>query len=43
MTKQFQVERKGKQTWIVVRQMAHDPQYEVGSWIPRQGTVVAVR
>jgi hypothetical protein len=40
MTKAFKVERKGKQTWVVVRQMAHDPQYKVGSLIPGLGKVV---
>ena len=43
MTKTFKVERKGKQTWVAVRQMAHDPQYVVGSRIPGLGKVVEVR
>lgn len=40
MTKTFKVERKGKQTWVAVRQMPHDPQYKVGSRIPGLGKVV---
>jgi hypothetical protein len=40
MTKTFKVERKGKQTWVVIRQMPHDPQYKVGSRIPGYGKVV---
>jgi hypothetical protein len=43
MTKTFKVERKGKQTWVVIRQMPHDPQYAVGSRIPGLGKVVEVR
>ena len=42
MTKTFKVERKGKQTWVVIRQMPHDPQYVIGSTIPGYGKVVAV-
>lgn len=42
MTKTFKVERKGKQTWVAVRQMAHDPQFKIGSHIPGLGKVVAV-
>ena len=42
MTKNFKVERKGKQTWVVIRQMPHDPQYKVGSRIPNYGKVVEV-
>lgn len=42
MNKTFKVERKGKQTWVVIRQMPHDPQYTVGSRIPGYGKVVEV-
>jgi hypothetical protein len=42
MTKTFQVERNGKQTWVVIRQLPHDTQYKVGSRIPGYGKVVAV-
>jgi hypothetical protein len=43
MNKTFKVERKGKQTWIVIRQMPHDPQYTVGSRIPGYGIVIEVK
>lgn len=43
MVKTFKVERKGKQTWVLVRQMPHDPQYTVGSVIPGYGKVMEVR
>lgn len=42
MNKRFLVEKKGKRTWIVIRQMAHDPQYRIGSTIPGYGVVVDV-
>lgn len=42
MNKTFKVERRGKQTWVAVRQMPHDPQYVVGSRIPGLGRVVEV-
>lgn len=42
MTKTFKVEKKGIQTWVVIRQMAHDPQYKIGSRIPGYGKVVGV-
>jgi hypothetical protein len=42
MTKTFQVERNGKQTWVVIRQLPHDTQYKVGSRIPGYGKVVAL-
>jgi hypothetical protein len=42
MNKTFKVERKGKQTWVVVRQMPHDTQYKVGSRIPGYGKVVEI-
>lgn len=39
--KKFLVEAKnGKREWRLVRQMAHDPQYTVGSKIPGLGRVV---
>ena len=41
-TKKFQVEKKGKLTWILIRQMPHDPQYKLGSHIPSYGKVVAI-
>lgn len=41
--KTFLVEKKGKQIWVVIRQMAHDPQYKIGSHIPSYGKVIAVR
>jgi hypothetical protein len=43
MNKTFQVEKKGKLIWVVIRQMPHDPQYNVGSHIPSYGKVVAIR
>lgn len=43
MNKTFQVEKKGKRQWVVIRQMAHDPQYKVGSHIPSYGKVIEVR
>ena len=42
MNKTFKVERKGKQTWVVIRQMPHDPQYKIGSRIPGYGKVVEI-
>ena len=42
MTKKFQVEKKGKRSWVLIRQAAHDPQYKLGSHIPSYGKVVAV-
>jgi len=42
MTRTFKVERKGKQTWVVIRQMPHDPQYKIGSRIPGYGKVVEI-
>jgi hypothetical protein len=42
MTKTFKVEKKGKQTWVVIRQMPHDPQYKIGSRIPGYGKVVEI-
>lgn len=43
ITKEFLVEKKGKQSLVILRQMAHDPQYKVGSHIPGYGKVVAVK
>ena len=40
--KTFVVEKKGKRSVVVVRQMAHDPQYKIGSVIPGLGNVVEV-
>jgi hypothetical protein len=40
--KKFLVEKKGKQSWILIRQMPRDPQYKLGSHIPSYGKVVAV-
>lgn len=40
-TKKFQVEKKGRRSWVVIRQMPHDPQYKLGSHIPSYGKVVA--
>lgn len=40
-TKKLQVEKKGKRTWVVIRQAAHDPHYKLGSHIPSYGKVVA--
>ena len=42
MNKTFKVERKGKQTWVVIRQLSHDPQYKIGSRIPGYGKVVEI-
>jgi hypothetical protein len=42
MHKKFQVEKKGKRSWVLIRQMPHDPQYKLGSHIPSYGKVVAV-
>lgn len=42
MNKRFQVEKRGKRSWVLIRQMAHDPQYRIGSHIPSYGKVVAV-
>ena len=41
MTKTFKVERNGKQSVVVVRQMAHDTQYRPGMVIPGLGRVIA--
>lgn len=41
--KVFQTEKRGKLSWVVIRQAAHDPQYKIGSHIPGYGKVVAVR
>lgn len=41
-TKKFQVEKRGKLSWVLIRQMPHDPQYKLGSHIPSYGKVVAV-
>jgi hypothetical protein len=40
--KKFFVEKKGKRTWVVIRQLPQDPQYKLGSHIPGYGKVVAV-
>ena len=40
-TKKFQVEKRGKRSWVLIRQMPHDPQYKLGSHIPSYGKVVA--
>lgn len=42
MNKKFQVEKRGKLSWVLIRQMPHDPQYKLGSHIPSYGKVVAV-
>jgi hypothetical protein len=42
MHKKFQVEKRGKRIWVLIRQMPHDPQYKLGSHIPSYGKVVAV-
>ncbi len=42
MNKKFQVEKRGKLSWVVIRQMPHDPKYKLGSHIPSYGKVVAV-
>ena len=41
--KTFQVEKRGKRQWVVIRQAAHDPKYKIGSHIPSYGVVVAMR
>ena len=41
-TKTFQVEKQGKLTWVVIRQMPHDTQFTLGSRIPGLGKVVAI-
>ena len=44
MNKTLQVENnKGNRSWIVVRQMPHDPQYIIGSWVAGLGKVVAIQ
>ena len=44
MNKSFTVETKsGKRVVVVIRQMAHDPQYKIGSRIPGYGKVVEVK
>jgi hypothetical protein len=40
--KKFFVEKKGKRTWVVIRQLPQDPQYKLGSHIPGYGKVAAV-
>jgi len=41
--KTFQVEKKGKRVWVVIRQSETDPKYKIGSHIPGYGRVVEVR
>lgn len=41
-TRKFQVEKRGKRSWILIRQAPHDPQYKLGSHIPGYGKVVAI-
>jgi hypothetical protein len=43
VNKLFLVEKAGRLEWVVLRQMAHDPQYRVGSRVPGLGRVVQVR
>lgn len=43
MNKTFLVEKKGKRSWVVIRQMPCDPIYKVGSRIPGCGIVLEVR
>ena len=43
MNKKFQVEKRGKRSWVLIRQAPHDPQYKLGSQIPGHGKVVAVK
>ena len=40
--KKFFVEKNGRKTWVVIRQLPHDPQYKLGSHIPGYGKVVAL-
>ena len=40
--KKFQVEKRGKRSWVLIRQAPHDPQYKLGSHIPSYGKVIAV-
>lgn len=40
MNKRFVVERHGKVSYCIIRQMPHDPQYSIGSTIPGFGEVV---
>lgn len=43
-TKVFQVEKRNKLQWVVIRQIPGlDPTYKIGSHIPSYGKVVAVR
>lgn len=42
MTKKFQIEKRGRRQWVLIRQAPHDPQYKLGSHIPSYGKVVAV-
>jgi len=42
MTKKFQVEKRGRRQWVLIRQAPHDPQYKLGSHIPSYGLVVGV-
>lgn len=41
-TKKFMVEKRGKISFVLIRQMAHDPQYKIGSHIPSYGKVVGI-
>jgi len=36
----FRCEKNGKFVFVLERQMAHDPQYKIGSKIPGRGKVV---
>ena len=38
----FRVNKKRKLSWVIVRQLPHDPQYKIGSRIPGYGVVVEV-
>lgn len=43
VNRSFLVEKKGKQSWVLIRQIpGHDPTYKIGSHIPSYGRVVAV-
>lgn len=42
--KSFLIQRNnGKQEWVLIRQEPHDPQYKLGSRIPRLGEVIRVK
>jgi hypothetical protein len=43
MNRTYQVEKRGKKQWVVIRQLPHDPVYRIGSHIPSYGKVVAIR